>query len=54
MDKSMTELVAMGAAAAADRHSCTVHHLAKYNVSEIPREEVVEPNPVFSVLRGSI
>jgi AhpD family alkylhydroperoxidase len=42
MDERMKELVAMGAAAAANCHPCMDHHLAKCDDLEIPREEVME------------
>ena len=42
MDERMKELVAMGAAAAANCHPCMDHHLAKCDELEIPREEVME------------
>jgi AhpD family alkylhydroperoxidase len=40
MDEQMKELVAMGAAAAANCHPCMDHHLAKCDDLEIDREEV--------------
>ena len=40
MDARMKELVAMGAAAAANCHPCMDHHLAKCDKLGIPREEV--------------
>jgi len=41
MDKRTKELVAMGAAAAANCHPCMDFHLAKCDELEIDREEVV-------------
>lgn len=38
----MKELVAMGAAAAANCHPCMDHHLARCDELEIPRDEVIE------------
>ncbi len=40
MDERMKELVAMGAAAAANCHPCMDHHLAKCDDLGIDREEV--------------
>jgi AhpD family alkylhydroperoxidase len=40
MDDRMKELVAMGAAAAANCHPCTDHHLAKCDELGIDRKEV--------------
>lgn len=40
MDDRVKELVAMGAAAAANCHPCMDHHLAKCDEIGIPREEV--------------
>lgn len=40
MDEQMKELVAMGAAAAANCHPCMDHHLAKCDELGIDREEV--------------
>ena len=40
MDEQMKELVAMGAAAAANCHPCMDHHLAKCDDLGIDREEV--------------
>lgn len=40
MDEITKELVAMGAAAAANCHPCMDHHLAKCDQLGIPREEV--------------
>jgi AhpD family alkylhydroperoxidase len=40
MDEHMQELVAMGAAAAANCHPCMDHHLAKCDELGIDREEV--------------
>ena len=42
MDETIKELVAMGAAAAANCHPCMDHHLAKCDALGIPREEVTE------------
>ena len=42
MDERMKELVAVGAAAAANCHPCMDHHLAKCDGLGIPREEVSE------------
>ena len=42
MDEKMKELVAMGAAAAANCHPCMDHHLAKCDELGIPRNEVAE------------
>jgi len=42
MDKVVRELVAMGAAAAANCHPCLDHHLAKCDELGIPREKVAE------------
>ena len=42
MNEVTKELVAMGAAAAANCHPCMDHHLAKCDELEIPREEVAE------------
>ena len=42
MDEVMKELVAMGAAAAANCHPCMDHHLAECDKLEISREEVAE------------
>lgn len=42
MDERMKELVAMGAAAAANCHPCMDHHLAKCDELRIPREEAAE------------
>ena len=41
MDEQMKELVAMGAAAAANCHPCMDHHLAKCDDLGIDRSEVV-------------
>ena len=41
MDERMKELVAMGAASAANCHPCMDHHLAKCDALGIPREDVV-------------
>lgn len=41
MDEHTKELVAMGAAAAANCHPCMDYHLAKCDKLEIDREEVV-------------
>jgi len=42
MDERMKELVAMGAAAAANCHPCMDHHLAKCDALGIAREEISE------------
>lgn len=42
MDEKMKELVAIGAAAAANCHPCVDFHLAKCDELGIAREEVVE------------
>lgn len=42
MDEAVRELVAMGAAAAANCHPCMDHHLAKCDALRIPRDEVAE------------
>jgi AhpD family alkylhydroperoxidase len=42
MDEVAKELVAMGAAAAANCHPCLDHHLAKCDTLGISREEVAE------------
>lgn len=42
MDERMKELVAMGAAAAANCHPCMGHHLAECDKLGIPRDEVAE------------
>ena len=42
MDERMKELVAIGAAAAANCHPCMDHHLAKCDELGIPRQEVAE------------
>jgi AhpD family alkylhydroperoxidase len=42
MDEAMKELVAMGAAAAANCHPCMDHHLAKCDELGISRQEVAE------------
>jgi AhpD family alkylhydroperoxidase len=42
MDERMKELVAMGAAAAANCHPCMDHHLAKCDKLGVSREEVAE------------
>ena len=41
MDEQVKELVAMGAAAAANCHPCMDYHLAKCDELKIDREEVV-------------
>ncbi len=41
MNEKMKELVAMGAAAAANCHPCMDHHLAKCDELGIDREEVL-------------
>jgi AhpD family alkylhydroperoxidase len=40
MDEQVKELVAMGAAAAANCHPCMDYHLAQCDKLDIPREEV--------------
>ncbi len=42
MDERMKELIAMGAAAAANCHPCMDHHLAKCDELDIPRKDVSE------------
>lgn len=42
MDERTKELVAIGAAAAANCHPCMDHHLAKCDQMGIPREEIAE------------
>ena len=42
MDERMKELVAIGAAAAANCHPCMDHHLAKCDELGVSREEVAE------------
>ena len=42
MDERTKELVAMGAAAAANCHPCMDYHLAKCDELGVPREEVAE------------
>lgn len=42
LDDRMKELVAIGAAAAANCHPCMDHHLAKCDALGITREEVIE------------
>lgn len=42
MDERMRELVAMGAAVAANCHPCLDHHLAKCNELGVPRREISE------------
>jgi AhpD family alkylhydroperoxidase len=42
MDERMKELVAMGAAAAANCHPCMDHHLAKCDQLGVAREDVAE------------
>lgn len=42
MDNQMKELVAMGAAAAANCHPCMNYHLKKCDELGVPREEIVE------------
>jgi AhpD family alkylhydroperoxidase len=42
IDERIKELVAIGAAAAANCHPCMDHHLAKCNKLGIPREEVLD------------
>ena len=41
MDEKMKELVAMGAAAAANCHPCVDYHLAKCDELGINREEII-------------
>ena len=41
MDERMKELVAIGAAAAANCHTCMDHHLAKCDKLGVSREEVI-------------
>ncbi len=41
MDDQMKELVAMGAAAAANCHPCMDHHLSKCDELGVSREEIV-------------
>jgi AhpD family alkylhydroperoxidase len=41
MDERMKELVAVGAAAAANCHPCMDHHLAKCDELDVSREEVI-------------
>jgi len=54
MDERMKELVAMGAAAAANCHPCMDHHLAKCDELGISREEVNEAVKVgLMVNRGA-
>ena len=54
MDERMKELVAMGAAAAANCHPCMDHHLAKCDEFGISREEVREAVKVgLMVNRGA-
>jgi AhpD family alkylhydroperoxidase len=54
MDERMKELVAMGAAAAANCHPCVDHHLAKCDDLGISREEVAEAVKVrFMVNHGA-
>ena len=42
MDEQMKELVAIGAAAAANCHPCMDHHLAKCDELGISRAEIIE------------
>lgn len=42
MDEHMKELVAMGAAAAANCHPCMDYHLAKCDALGLSRDDVVE------------
>ncbi len=42
MNESTRELVAMGAAAAANCHPCMDHHLAKCDALGVSRQEVAE------------
>ncbi len=54
MDELMKELVAMGAAAAANCHPCMDHHLAKCDKLGVSREEVAEAVKVgLMVNRGA-
>lgn len=54
MDERMKELVAMGAAAAANCHPCMDHHLAKCNELGIDREEIAAAvNVGLMVNRGA-
>ena len=54
MDKQTKELVAMGAAAAANCHPCMDYHLAKCDELGIDREEVSEAVKVgLMVNRGA-
>jgi AhpD family alkylhydroperoxidase len=54
MDGKMKELVAMGAAAAANCHPCMDHHLAKCDELGIDRAEVAEAVKVgLMVNRGA-
>ena len=54
MDEVAKELVAMGAAAAANCHPCMDHHLAKCDELGISREEVAEAVKVgLMVNRGA-
>jgi AhpD family alkylhydroperoxidase len=54
MDEQTKELVAMGAAAAANCHPCIDYHLAKCDTLGIDREEVVEAIKVgLMVNRGA-
>ena len=54
MDDKMKELVAMGAAAAANCHPCMEHHLAQCDQLQIDRKEVAEAVKVgLMVNRGA-
>ena len=54
MDELTKELVAMGAAAAANCHPCMDHHLAKCDKLGVSREEVAEAVKVgLMVNRGA-
>ena len=54
MDEQMKELVAMGAAVAANCHPCVNYHLARCDELGIAREEVVEAVKVgLMVNRGA-
>jgi len=54
MDEQTKELVAMGAAAAANCHPCIDYHLAKCDTLGVDREEVIEAIKVgLMVNRGA-
>ncbi len=54
MDEITKELVAMGAAAAANCHPCMDHHFAKCDRLGIPREEIAQAVKVgLMVNRGA-